>query len=433
MKMSVLVGFVCCLGAIGVVPSSWAAQEEKQKASDRNKIRLLVAGSLTAEPVAHAVTYDAIYGAQFGVGIQDSDSNSAFVSACVAQFPSKRNQIVKTFAGLPFVVESFTPDKDVELPDPIRITLVGGVKKMAWKDTKSSRQPGKNHIDGQEGGVRLNGMWLLAAGTSVMDWGVLRQNRGQNIAIPERYLNKPRVWATLAKSSLIIPSAGSEVPCLCDKEGFPSRIVPNAIGVIWVFEKAGTEIVIGRESYRAEKDAATIQFTAAGPVMKDVVRKEDESTQLPTQDQKDVTPDEVSSHRVLYQEGVDATIVKDGKRITERIAVYGVAGLRFPAGNLAVDQRAKLATTVITIEAANGEFLVPERNSAVPVNMGFDETVKFGLSFFTHTINTTWKFSKPGIRFKAGDGTYESERSDASISFTENGVKIDGLKKIAGN
>ena len=155
-----------------------------------------------------------------------------------------------------------------------------------------------------------------------------------------------------------------------------------------------------------------------------------ESTPLPTQDQKDVMPDEVSSHNVLYQEGVDVTIVKDGKPVMERIAVYGVAGLRFPARNLTVDRRAKLTTTIIIIEAAKGGFLVPNKDSAVPVNMGFDKSAKFGLSFFTHAINTTWKFAKPGIRFNAVDSTYESERAGASISFTEDGVKMDGLKRL---
>jgi len=158
----------------------------------------------------------------------------------------------------------------------------------------------------------------------------------------------------------------------------------------------------------------------------------DQSQAATTQVQKDVAPDEVSSHRVLYQEGVDVTIVKDGKPVTERIAVYGVAGLRFPARNLVVDRRAKLTTTVIIIEAAKGAFLVPKEDSAVPVNMGFDKSAKFGLSFFTHAINTTWKFAKPGIRFYAEDSTYESERAGASISFTEDGVKMDGIKKRAG-
>lgn len=157
-----------------------------------------------------------------------------------------------------------------------------------------------------------------------------------------------------------------------------------------------------------------------------------ESTPLSTQDQKEVTPDEVSSHSVLYQEGVDATIIKNGQRVTERIAVYGVAGLRFPARDLAVDRRAKLRTTVIIIETAKGQFLFPEKNSAVPVNMGFDENAKFGLSFFTQAINTKWKFAKQGIRFDAGDSTYESERADASISFTEDGVKMDGIRYIGG-
>lgn len=260
------------LFGIGVVATSLAAEHPKQKTPKPESVALFVFGSLTAEPATHAVTFDAIYGAEFGVKVVDSDSTNTFVSVSVAQFPSKGNQIVKTFAGLPFVATSLDADKDVELSEPIRITLVGGAKQMAWKNTKSARKRGQNHIDGEKGGVRRNGMWLLATGTSIMDWGIVRENRGQNIAIPERYLNKPRKLATLAKSSLIVPSEGSEVPYLCDKEGFPTKTVPTAIGVVWVFEKAGTEIAVGTERYRADKDGATIQFTAFGPVMKDVVK-----------------------------------------------------------------------------------------------------------------------------------------------------------------
>lgn len=163
-----------------------------------------------------------------------------------------------------------------------------------------------------------------------------------------------------------------------------------------------------------------------------MIPKKNESTPLSTQDQKVVTLDEVSSHSLLYQEGVDATIIKNGQRVTERIAVYGVSGLRFPARDLVVDRRAKLRTSVIIIETAKGGFLIPKKNSAVPVNIGFDENAKFGLSFFTHAINTKWKFAKQGIRFDVGDSTYESERAGASISFTEDGVKMDGIRQIGG-
>lgn len=159
--------------------------------------------------------------------------------------------------------------------------------------------------------------------------------------------------------------------------------------------------------------------------------EEDEQTPIKMEDQKDVTPEEFSSHRVLYQEGVDATIVKDGKPVTERIVVYGVAGLRFSAGTLAVDHRVELTKTVIVIGAANGGFLVPEQDSAVPVNMGFDDRANFGLSFFTHAVNVTWVFANAGIRFHAEGSDYESERDGAAISFTEDGVQMDGIKKTA--
>lgn len=274
MKTSVVVRVICCLGIIGMVETSWGAEQKNQETLEPNTVTLLVAGSLTAEPSTHAVTFDAVYGAEFGVKVADADSTNTFVAACVAQFPSKGNQIVKTFAGMPFTVKSLDADKDVELSEPIRITLVGGAKQMPWKNTKSARRPGQNHIDGEKGGVRLNGMWLLAVRTSIMDWGIVRENRGQNMAIPERHLNTPRPWGTLAKSSVILPSESSEVPCLCDEDGFPSRTVSTAIGVVWVFDKAGTQIEVGRERYRADKDGASIQFTASGPLMKDVVKSE---------------------------------------------------------------------------------------------------------------------------------------------------------------
>jgi len=279
MKKSVVIEIIWCLGVIGMAGISWAREQEEQKTPELKTVTLLAAGSLTAEPSTHAVTFDAVYGSKFGVKVADSDSANSFVSSCVAQFPSKGSQTVKTFAGLPFVVKSLVADKDVELSEPIRITLVGGAKQMAWKNTKSARQPGRNHIDGEKGGVRLNGMWLLAGGTSIMDWGIVRENRGQNMTIPERYLNKPKLWGTLTKSQLILPSESSEVPVLCDKNGLPWKTLPTAIGVVWIFGKAGTDIPVGTECYRANEDGATIQFTAAGPIMKGVVKSTSQEPQ----------------------------------------------------------------------------------------------------------------------------------------------------------
>jgi hypothetical protein len=139
--------------------------------------------------------------------------------------------------------------------------------------------------------------------------------------------------------------------------------------------------------------------------------------------------DDISSHRVLYQEGVDVTVAKDGQTTTERIAVYGIAGMPFPVGKLEVDSRAKLADTVIDIDDAKGGLLIPNKNSAVPANMGIDENGKTTTSFFTHATNVTWKFAKAGTKFSSDDGVYEVEKAGATVAFTKDGVKLDGIKK----
>lgn len=175
------------------------------------------------------------------------------------------------------------------------------------------------------------------------------------------------------------------------------------------------------------------QSHAAQSNAESIIPKKDEPPLIATKEQKDVTPEEVSSHSVLYQEGIDVIVAEDqdGRSEIERIAVFGVAGLRFPVRTLEVDHRARLSTTVIIIEDAAGGFLIPQAGSAVPVNMGFDESEKCGLSFFTHAVNAKWKFAKAGIRFRAGDRIYETERAGASILFTEDGVKIDGIGNVA--
>lgn len=134
-----------------------------------------------------------------------------------------------------------------------------------------------------------------------------------------------------------------------------------------------------------------------------------------------------TGHSVMYQAGVDVTVTKDGKTRTERIAVYGVAGLPFPIDRLTVDRRGKLEETIIDIEDAKEGLLIPLKDSAVPINMGFGENNEFGASFFTHALNVRWRFAKPGIRFESEGKVYQVQKSGATISFTEQGIKVDGL------
>lgn len=137
-----------------------------------------------------------------------------------------------------------------------------------------------------------------------------------------------------------------------------------------------------------------------------------------------------TGYRIMYQEGVDVTVTKDGKTTEERIAVYGVAGLPFPVERIEVDRRGKVGNTVIDIEETKEGLLIPKKDCAVPINMGFGENNEFGASFFTHAVNVTWRFTKSGIRFESKGKVYRVQKAGATISFTQEGVKMDGVNTV---
>jgi len=135
---------------------------------------------------------------------------------------------------------------------------------------------------------------------------------------------------------------------------------------------------------------------------------------------------------VMCQIGVDVVTTRDGRTETNRVAVYGVQGMPFPAATLTVDRRAQMPKTTIRIVSAEGHMLTPstERGSETLVNYGLATDGKTGMSFFTRAINVTWEFVEAGISFTAQDSTYRTTRAGATISFTEDGVKMDGIEKI---
>lgn len=140
----------------------------------------------------------------------------------------------------------------------------------------------------------------------------------------------------------------------------------------------------------------------------------------------------MSTHRVLYQEGVDVPVTENGQSTQKRIAAYGVAGLRFKTQELKVDQRVKLEDTPITIQDAKGQFLIAADDSAVPITMGSDAQGQSEISFFTQAVGVKWIFQKAGMRFVAGQAVFETEKPGASVSFTSDGVKLDGLRTLTG-
>lgn len=134
---------------------------------------------------------------------------------------------------------------------------------------------------------------------------------------------------------------------------------------------------------------------------------------------------------VRCQIGVDVVTTHEGRTQTNRVAVYGVQGMPFPVRALTVDRRARMPKTTIHIVTADKDMLTPstERGSETLVNYGLGGDGNTGMSFFTHAINVTWEFVQAGMSFTAEDGAYRTTRAGATISFTEDGVKMDGVEK----
>lgn len=85
---------------------------------------------------------------------------------------------------------------------------------------------------------------------------------------------------------------------------------------------------------------------------------------------------------------------------------------------------------VIYIESYDKEHkeLQPTSDSGVPVidpASNNNETTALA-----HAVNVSWQFTKPGITFESDGTTYKAEKVDATISFTKDGVRMDGIRKV---
>ena len=66
----------------------------------------------------------------------------------------------------------------------------------------------------------------------------------------------------------------------------------------------------------------------------------------------------------------------------------------------------------------------------MPGYMAFDETTGTLVSKkFTQAINVTWRFAKAGIEFTADGIIYIAEKDGATIAFTKDGVRMNGISK----
>jgi hypothetical protein len=103
-------------------------------------------------------------------------------------------------------------------------------------------------------------------------------------------------------------------------------------------------------------------------------------------------------------------------------------GVRFPIEPFKVDDSAAFreAKTITITDYTNG-FMIASPDSTVPTQMGYDASGNFNTKFLTHIVNMTWVFDKPGIAFEAQSNKYTSVKAGAKISFTTNGIKMDGI------
>lgn len=135
-----------------------------------------------------------------------------------------------------------------------------------------------------------------------------------------------------------------------------------------------------------------------------------------------------------------AQIEKDGKKYYmtgQRVGVLGgkevpvtlYAGAPFQAGDLAVDCELTSPLEIVVVSFENG-WLIPTAESSIPLYMHFDPFAgRLESRMFTRAVNVTWRFAKSGIEFTAAGVLYGTEKDNATISFTKDGVRISGIAK----
>jgi len=113
---------------------------------------------------------------------------------------------------------------------------------------------------------------------------------------------------------------------------------------------------------------------------------------------------------------------------SQAISLFG--GMSFSPSPLRVSEGKELQDPLtIRIVGTNGKGeLVAAKDSGVPMEESFDpKTGKLGSKMYTHAISVVWQFTKAGITFRAEGVTYKAEKAGATISFTQNGVKMEGI------
>jgi len=226
------------------------------------------------------------YGLKFGLTIEDTQENKRCVSGLVFQEIVER-QIIKGFAGVPFILRKMESDGRIELKEPLHIKIQKGPFK--WQNKTSNIPEGKLAFN-RTGKMLPGNLYIdVCENTEYTFFASLGSgiisNETVDLILTERHLKKPKIIENL-EGPLIVPTEDSVIPFECDSEfaftanriiqitcsfGVPKRVVPNAIGVIWHFDK-GSKVTIGKELFEAEIEDATIEFKKEGPILKGIKR-----------------------------------------------------------------------------------------------------------------------------------------------------------------
>jgi len=203
---------------------------------------------------------------------KDHDETKVVFPLCFQLITPKTKTLLKTYAGVPFRLEELKSDS-LQLDSKIELHIV---HQLGIHPGKHLAPPGG--IDAVQGGG-------IALGRRERDGGEVRYLAlpGQTMTIghhvdyvAEYVLRKPFKVGAWAPNVYVTPD--SPVPFECNKNMVPVRPVPNAIGTVWVFEKAGTVIRLvdpakgTSETCEAQQNGATIEFTADGPVLSGIKR-----------------------------------------------------------------------------------------------------------------------------------------------------------------
>lgn len=106
------------------------------------------------------------------------------------------------------------------------------------------------------------------------------------------------------------------------------------------------------------------------------------------------------------------------------VMVLGYKGCPFSVRELKVLAQVTMREPMtVEIASADGNLLRAEAASALPFVVTSESTTPCFMA-----VGMQWRFTAAGMSFSTTTGTYKTSKSGATISFTETGVKLVGVK-----